>query len=60
MDARSSSGDDVVSVHDITGQTAHKISLQLRCQFEAPLTNNRGQVEISVGAKGLAYLGKIL
>lgn len=57
MDARSSSDDDVVSVHDITGQTAHKISLQLRCQFEAPLTNNRGQVEISVGAKGLACLG---
>ena len=58
MDARSPSDDDVVSVHDITGQTAHKISLQLRCQFEAPLAgNNRGQVEISVGAKGLACLG---
>ena len=42
MDARSSSGDDVVNVHDITGQRAHKISLQLRCQFEAPLALTTG------------------
>lgn len=56
-DVRSSCYDDVVSVHDIAGQTAHKISLQLRCQFEAPLTSYRGQVEISVGANGLAGLG---